>query len=388
MSNKNCTLATIKAQVIKSFRNNNSVLDECTLINVRRIYYLAMIAIPIRIFTILSFTCTTPHDSPAVKMWAQGIITSHYLLLGFMITVLILAHKLKKSITTSTPMFILQYVVIVIIMSSGIAIVSIDQLVTTSITPFLLTCIVCGSVFLIRPLISFALYSTTYVAYYYLIALNIANQQVLLSNRVNGITAVGIGFLLSIIFWHYNYTNITQRWRIKKQQRQLEQMAYYDPLTFIPNRHYFDKVIKQELSSTQNHGHNSVIIILDIDDFKDINDTYGHPAGDNILRQLANILTDNIRETDTVSRFGGEEFVILMPKASLEEGYDFAERLRNLIYNKKFTIESVTLQITASFGVSLLHNNKSQRLEDYYSLADQALYLAKNSGKNRVKTSL
>jgi len=125
--------------------------------------------------------------------------------------------------------------------------------------------------------------------------------------------------------------------------------------------------------------------MLDIDDFKSINDTYGHPVGDEILRQLAGLLNSNIRKSDTVSRFGGEEFIILMPKTSLEGGAVFAERLRKLIMEEKFIVGSITLQITCSFGVSLLSVNDGQDSENYYFLADKSLYMAKQSGKNRVE---
>ena len=377
------SFAVLKEKIAKILQANNSVLGECALINTQRIYYLSIIAIPLRIINIFLFTLTVSYDTLVLKTWSQGIIASHFILLIFMIGFFLTTYKLKNKIEPNTTMFVLQYIAVIVIMISGIAIVTFDQLVTTNITPFLLICIVSGSVFLIRPLISFVIYLTSYVAYYYLIALTITNQQVLLSNRVNGITAIGIGFLLSIILWHYNYTNITQKWRIEIQQKQLEQMAYYDPLTGLPNRRFFDKLIKQEFSSMQRQGHESVIIILDIDNFKNVNDTYGHPVGDNILRQLAALLENNVRESDTVSRFGGEEFVILMPKTSLEGGCAFAERLRKLIMEKRFTIGSLTLRITSSFGVSLLRDIKN--LEDYYSLADKALYLAKQCGKNRVE---
>lgn len=379
---KTWSIAPVKEKVIKTFHDNNSVLGECALINARRIYWLSIIAIPIRI--IILFTFTTSYDALVLKTWSQGIIASHFILLIFMIGFFLTTHKLKNRIEPNKTMFVLQYIAVIVIMASGIAIVTFDQLVTTNITPFLLICIISGSVFLIRPLISFIIYATAYVAYYYLIALTITNQQVLLSNRVNGITAIGIGFLLSIILWHYNYTNITQKWRIDRQQKQLEQMAYYDPLTDLPNRRLFDKLLKEEFSLMQRHGRELVIIILDIDNFKNVNDTYGHPVGDNILRQLADLLKNNVRESDTVSRFGGEEFIILMPRTSLEEGYAFAERLRKLIMEKRFTIGSITLRITSSFGISLLRDN-SRSLEDYYSLADKALYVAKQCGKNRVE---
>jgi len=379
------SFAALKRKIAQVFQDNNSVLGECAQINTRRIYYLAIIAIPLRIIDIFLFAFTKSYDTLALKTWSQGIIASHSVLLVLMIGFFLTTYRLRKRTEPNTTMFVLQYIVVVVIMASGIAIVTFDQLVTTNITPFLLICIICGSIFLIRPLASFIIYVTSYMAYYYLIALTITDPQILLSNRVNGITAVGVGFLLSFILWHYNYTTIIQKRRIESQQKQLEQMAYYDPLTDLPNRRLLEKLIKRELASMQRYGQETVIIMLDVDDFKQINDTYGHQVGDSILMQLADLLQNNIRETDTVARFGGEESIILMPNTSVEEGYIFAERIRKIIMEKVFSIGSDTLQITSSFGVSSMGDINSQNLEDYYLLADKALYLAKQSGKNRVE---
>lgn len=381
---KKWTFASIKERIIKAFHDNNNVLGECARINTRRIYYLSIIAIPLRIFNILLFTSRS-YDTQVLQTWSKGIIISHSVLLIFMIGFFITAHKLKNRTDPNTAMFLLQYIVVAVIMGSGIAIVTIDQLVTTNITPLLIICIVTGVIFLIRPLASFIIYVTSYVTYYNLIALTIADPQILLSNRVNGITAIGIGFLLSIILWRYNYTNITQKRRIEAQQKQLEQMAYYDQLTDLPNRRLLEKLIEREYSSIQRYGHETAIMILDIDNFKNINDTYGHPVGDDILRQLADLLKRSARESDTVARFGGEEFIILMPRTTVEEGCVFAERLRKLIMEKSFTIGSDTLQITSSFGVASLNDIDSKTLENYYFAADKALYLAKQSGRNKVE---
>lgn len=385
MKKKKLSLPPIREKLLKTFQNNNSVVGESALINTHRLFYLAIIAIPLRFINIFIITSSTSHDTKILRVWSQGIIASHFILLLFMIGFFLATLKLRKRTEPNTAVFVLQYLSVIVIMAAGIAIVTIDQLVTNNITPFLLTCIACGTIFLIRPLISFIIYSTSYLTYYLLIALTITNQEMLLSNRVNGITAIGIGLLLSIILWNYSYTNITQKRRIEMQQKQLEQMAYYDSLTDLPNRRLFKKLIEQELASMHRHGHESVVIMLDIDDFKNINDTYGHPVGDEILRQLAHLLNSNIRKYDTVCRFGGEEFIILMPKTSLEGGAVFAERLRKLIMEEKFIVGSITLQFTCSFGVSLLSVNDGQNSENYYFLADKSLYVAKHSGKNRVE---
>lgn len=380
------SFAQLKGRIRKTLRDYSGVLDECALTNTRRLFYLSIIAIPLRVLNILLFT-TKSYDTELLKTWSNGIIASHLALLIIMAAFFLITRKLKSKADANKTMYVLQYLVVLAIMASGVAIVTIDQLVATNITPFLLTCIVSGLVFLIRPLISFIIYLVSYLAYYNLLALTTSSQEILLSNRVNGITAVGIGFFLSVILWHYNYTNIVQKRRINLQQKQLEQMAYYDSLTDLPNRRLLEKLIKQESDLMQRHGHDTVIIILDIDNFKEINDTYGHPVGDSLLRQLADFLKSEVRQSDTVFRFGGEEFIILMPKTSPEEGYAFAERLRKLILDSKFAVGPVELQITSSFGVSSMRGISGNTLEDYYLAADKALYIAKQHGKNRVEAA-
>ena len=381
---KDWSLTTIKKKIITMFRNNSSILDECTLINIKRIYYLSLIIIPSRILHILLFV----GSSPTSKAWARGIIFSHSVLLVFWIVVLFVTYRLKDKTQTNTFIHFLQYIVVIVTMASGVVIVAIDQMITTNITPLLTVSIVIGAVFLIRPLISAIIYFSSYMAYYYLIALTITNQQVLLSNRVNGTTVVSIGFLISVMIWYYNYTNITQRKHIEMQQKQLERLAYYDPLTNLYNRHFFNKIIEKEFSYVQRYGHKSAIIILDIDDFENINDTYGHLVGDQVLKQLTKLIVGNVRESDTVSRFGGEEFIILAPKISLDGGVALAEKLRKLIAENEFVTGATTSYITASFGVSLLRATEKYGPENYFSLADKALYLAKKRGKNRVEKAL
>lgn len=381
------SFADIREKVIKKSHDNSSVLGESARINTRRIYYLGIISIPLRIVYILLFTLTKSYDTLILKKWSQGIIASHFVLLIFMIGFFSIALKLKNKPEVNTTMLILQYVVVSVIMASGIVIVTLDQLVTSNIMPFLLSSIVTGSVFLIRPLTSLIIYLTSYVVYYISLGLTITDPQLLLSNRVNGATAVGIGFLMSILMWHYNYISIIQERRIEKQQKQLEKMAYYDPLTDLPNRRMLDRMIKGEFSSIEYSNHETVIMILDVDNFKKVNDTYGHPAGDSVLKQLADLIKNSIRESDTVFRFGGEEFIILFPRTSIEAGCAFAERLRKVIMEKTFTVGASTLQITCSLGVSLLDDLNSEILGSYYFLADRALYSAKKSGKNRVEVA-
>jgi len=124
------------------------------------------------------------------------------------------------------------------------------------------------------------------------------------------------------------------------------------------------------------------LIMCDIDHFKKVNDTYGHLAGDDLLRELAALLRENVRADNTLVRLGGEEFVILAPGASLEEGALLAERLRKLVAGHSFTVCGNEVRITMSIGVAPLTG--AENVRDYYNRADRALYTAKEQGRNQV----
>ena len=122
------------------------------------------------------------------------------------------------------------------------------------------------------------------------------------------------------------------------------------------------------------------IILLDIDDFKNINDTFGHDIGDVILKSITNLISSNIRATDTVCRWGGEEFVILLPGTHFEKAKYVANNLRKIINEHKFSV--VPKEVTCSFGVASL--NDDDHKESLFKRVDMSLYRAKNSGKNIV----
>ena len=124
--------------------------------------------------------------------------------------------------------------------------------------------------------------------------------------------------------------------------------------------------------------------MLDLDKFKQVNDTYGHAAGDAVLKSLVDTSSAALRKSDILARFGGEEFVVLLPHADIKEGTMLAERLRKAIESQDITYEGLTLRVTVSIGVSVLAENESDILE-MLSRADRALYTAKNNGRNRVE---
>jgi diguanylate cyclase (GGDEF)-like protein len=363
------------------YASYNTVIEESLVQNINRIYYLSIISMIMRLIDVLLIKFGNSGEESPIT-WEVGIILSHLTMLLFMIAMYLITAKLRRESRSRFTMYILLYISIAVIMMGGIVITVFDQVITSNITPFILSCVVVGIVFLIRPAISVLIFLFSYLAYYTLIGIYINDADILLSNRVNGITAVALGLFTSVILWHYNYINIVQKRYIEKQNIQLEQMAYHDSLTDLPNRRMFDKLVEHEFSMMRKEGYESVLVLMDIDDFKTVNDTYGHLAGDDVLRQFAKLLRSNLRETDYIARFGGEEFILLMPSTTLEEGYAYAENLRKLIMENIFIVESKEMHLTSSIGMCKLTKGKSEK--HYFCSADKALYRAKQLGKNRV----
>jgi diguanylate cyclase (GGDEF)-like protein len=170
---------------------------------------------------------------------------------------------------------------------------------------------------------------------------------------------------------------------LENKNKEYETLASVDPLTGLYNRYKFSELYLSSYTSMIQRHNEMCIILLDIDFFKIVNDTYGHNLGDQVLIQISNALMKNLRNIDIICRWGGEEFLVLLPTASLENASTLAEKLRKYIENLEIDTAG---KITASFGISQVREGES--MEDAIDRADKALYLAKNSGRNCVKTEL
>lgn len=156
-------------------------------------------------------------------------------------------------------------------------------------------------------------------------------------------------------------------------------IALFDPLTGLYNRRSFDSFFEKELARSNRYGNRMSIVLVDIDHFKKVNDTYGHPVGDVVLKSLAQILQNTIRKSDYACRWGGEEFVLLMPETDLDAAVEKAEAVRKAV--EVFSFPEVG-QLTVSFGVSYPEKNEAASV--LFERVDRALYKAKDEGRNRV----
>ncbi len=166
----------------------------------------------------------------------------------------------------------------------------------------------------------------------------------------------------------------------KKLEQDLIVAATIDKLTQIFNRRKLEAIIETEIERAKRYNSPLSLIMLDIDDFKRVNDTYGHQVGDNVLKELANILKNNIRLSDTAGRWGGEEFMIVVPETAAINAGELAEKIRNLIASSTFAGSCI---ITISLGLAQLQSGDN--FDSFLKKVDDALYQAKNRGKNRVE---
>ena len=164
----------------------------------------------------------------------------------------------------------------------------------------------------------------------------------------------------------------------------LQKMASTDTLTLLYNRRYFEQVIKREVDRRNRYSLALSVVMIDIDHFKVINDTYGHEAGDKALRRVAAVITECARTADIIARFGGEEFVAVLPETEPESAAVFAERTRAALEEEEFVIDDTRITLTISLGVAgITTSGGITEPESFMKAADAALYEAKNNGRNR-----
>ncbi|NOT54195.1 MAG: diguanylate cyclase [Deltaproteobacteria bacterium] len=172
---------------------------------------------------------------------------------------------------------------------------------------------------------------------------------------------------------------------LRAQQVQLEHLAREDALTGLANRRRFEERAREELIRAGRYQHPLSLLLADLDHFKAINDTYGHPYGDLVLKEVGQALVRHCRSSDLCARYGGEEFAILLPETPLPESQFVAERLCAAVRDLPFTQGAKAILVTASFGVACFSVTNPQSLEELMKQADQALYVAKDKGRNRVE---
>ncbi len=172
--------------------------------------------------------------------------------------------------------------------------------------------------------------------------------------------------------------------RRKNLERQLEHMASRDYLTGLLNRRRFEEELQLQLAQARRYGVPGALLFLDLDHFKDVNDSFGHSVGDELLVSVANLLRTQLPQTDAIARLGGDEFTIALPRTNLDEAREVAEQVLEWLRNSPFLVSGQGLAVSGSIGITLVTPDGMTTAEELLSRADIAMYRAKGSGRNCV----
>ena len=196
-------------------------------------------------------------------------------------------------------------------------------------------------------------------------------------------------FIVSIVVWTFYFFFLTSarlELDLETARAELDLVSRTDPLTSLYNRRHFMEHAEMEFQRARRYGSSLSFIMLDADEFKMINDTYGHSAGDMVLRSISATLREELRPFDLLSRFGGDEFTIMLVDADGDSAYSIAERIRKVVARTPVSFDGMTVKIQLSVGVAS-YTRGDEGVENILRRADTALYHAKHHGRNRVKVA-
>ena len=336
----------------------------------------------------LSFETATQQQWQRALVWNSGLtFLSFTVLCWWTRPSLKLSALVKKRITR---------VAHALVLAAGISVTSIDQMVTPAVTPFLMACTVASVLIIVNPLTALIIYSALLGIYAGAMTLTQTDPIFLISNLFNGLMACCMSVGFSWILWQQKISALQQQDVIFKQQKeleqknsQLEQLATRDDLTGLANRRMLRILTTEEQTLMIRQNTPTCLLLLDLDLFKNINDELGHPAGDDLLRQLGALLPKTVRASDWVARWGGEEFAILLRNSDVNQGLQVAEHVRTMIEKHCFHLPNLLgvqhdIAMTVSIGVAQMDAKADDMLDLAYKAADLALYEAKAGGRNRV----
>ena len=261
-----------------------------------------------------------------------------------------------------------------------------------SVTLYALGCCFVGTLMLMRPAVTLLIYGLSFASMSWALGQSPVSGLLLDTERLYAGFASVLGVVLSLVLWHRFATAEllgikvqAQRQQLERQNEQLQSMAMQDALTGLLNRRAFETQAEKALSRARRESTGLAALMLDLDHFKSINDKYGHPAGDAVIKFTADVLATSVRDTDLVARVGGEEFMVMLPGSSAQAALEVAKNVRQRVMQTPQALNATDqIYISASVGVACFLPGKMCSFENLYAQADQALYEAKRLGRNRV----
>ncbi|QDL55716.1 GGDEF domain-containing protein [Rhodoferax aquaticus] len=276
-------------------------------------------------------------------------------------------------------------------MADAIVFVYLEQWGSDSVTPYIYVCLLLAVSLLLKPSTVVWIYCTGFVVFNWVLGQSPSSPHQILTNRLDALTACAMGMGVSIYLWRRYVAFYVQQEALQQanaelqdKQRELQRLTRTDGLTNLFNRKTFVELTQQELQRAQRQNSSTAILVMDLDYFKKVNDTWGHPAGDAVLKHAATLASSAVRSTDLVARLGGEEFIVLLPSTSIDAARRLAEKIRAKIEAHPAQWSGQRIPVTVSIGSAGCTAAEKLDFDALYYNADKALYLAKQRGRNRV----
>lgn len=338
---------------------------------------------------------------PVRSAWARDVAWAHALMVLPMLGVWAVAHRERKQTQPSKLAHALPELTACVVLVWAIHLTLADQAVGSAISAYANACAAMAILLLVRPAYAAMLYAAAWAWVAWGLGSVASGPDTLANARVNAASASLLSFWVSVLLWRrFVQTELLQRAladtnrRLERNQVQLETLATTDTLTGLLNRRaLWDRALVELARARREHTPLS-LLVLDLDNFKQVNDRWGHMVGDAVLRHVTALMQGAVRRTDVVGRLGGEEFVVVLPQEGVEAGNRLAEKLRLRIADTPMPWEDMALintvdrasglPMTVSIGGVSLPPGGQVSLELLLDEADKALYRAKAEGRNRV----
>jgi diguanylate cyclase len=376
-------------------RSYDQVQGEATLETLRRFRWVALFLVPLHAALVWALSgYRAPADHPEMQVWAERIWTLHVAAGLAVVVAAALAWRLARADRASPGAVALQIAIGVGYLVLGGLLTAADLVanVGVGLSSYMLVSVMVGVLSLMRPAISVPLFVAAYMGFKALVAglpIDVLHQD---SLNILGLSIALMAMMASLMVWGQYARAVKLRRELSRsnaalveKQEELAFLAEHDTLTGLLNRRAFMRLAQQELDRATRAQLATHCIMVDLDFFKRVNDTHGHPVGDAMLRHVAGLLHSGVRSTDTLARMGGEEFIVLLPHTSREGALAVAEKMRQLVRTHALQHQGQPLPVTASFGVSGTEPGQAAQADSIYAAADRALYVAKQLGRDRVE---
>ena len=334
------------------------------------------------------------HDLPALRNEAEVSlwVIQAYLVLHILIGLTVLAgflyalHIVKKD--QAAPDYrpdIAAPVITALLISFLSIITALDQIQTNQIIVFLVALIVPSVIVIIKPPWNYVMYAVPYSIFMLGMLLFQGNKNIMTAHMINGSVFFVCVLVISKLLYDNQVSHLIKNIKLEEANQKLSYLSSHDPLTTLTNRLFFENHIYEVLPKQAHRDKSIILLLMDIDHFKQVNENPGHPTGDLVLQEFSEIILSNVREGDIAARWGGEEFLVMLADSSLEEGEKIAERLRKNVADKEFNTQQGDIRVTISIGVApMILTDGVLDFECSYQHVDKALYQAKEGGRNRV----